>query len=117
MVANAITLRPFLAGEPGAWAEARREELSALRIRALECLVECLDANGERALAVQDAEEAIRLDPYREAAHRRLMRLHEEAGDRARALLAYERCRRLLSEELGVSPSAETEEAHRRLLG
>lgn len=116
VVANAITSRAFLVGESGDWANARREELAVLRVRTLDCLADCLSANGETSLAIQDAEEALRLDPYREAGYRRLMRIHQGAGDRAQALRVYERCRRLLADELGVSPSAETERLYRGLL-
>lgn len=116
VVANAITSRPFLPGEDGEWVAGRRENLSRLRVRALDCLVDCLADNGETTLALQDAEAAIRLDPYREVGYRRLMRLHLDAGDRAQGLRAYERCRTLLAEELGVSPSPETEAVYRSLL-
>jgi DNA-binding SARP family transcriptional activator len=55
------------------------------------------------------AEQAVALEPYRESGYRRLMLLHHRAGDRAEALRVYERCRRLLAEELGTAPSPETE--------
>jgi len=45
-----------------------------------------------------------------------LMRLHSQLGDRGQALRVFERCRRLLSEELGVDPSPETMSVHRELL-
>jgi DNA-binding SARP family transcriptional activator len=37
-------------------------------------------------------------------------------GNRAQALVAYERCRRLLADELGVDPSPETKTAYTALL-
>ncbi len=49
------------------------------------------------------------LEPFRESGYRRLMRLHLRAGDRGEALRVYERCRRLLAEELDTEPSPETE--------
>jgi pentatricopeptide repeat protein len=58
---------------------------------------------------VADAEEALRLEPFRESTYRTLMRAHAAAGNRAEALRVYQRCRDLLAEELGVDPSGETE--------
>ena len=51
----------------------------------------------------------IPLGVLHESGYRRLMRLHQSAGDRAEALRVYERCRRLLADELGTTPAAETE--------
>jgi DNA-binding SARP family transcriptional activator len=109
LVALMILRRPFLAGAGGPWVDARRELLRAELVRALECMVACLDASGEVALAVRNAEELVALEPYRESGYRHLMRLHAGRGDRAEALRVYELCRARLVEELGVGPSSETE--------
>jgi DNA-binding SARP family transcriptional activator len=45
------------------------------------------------------------------------MEANAAAGNRAEALRVYERCRRLLAEELGAFPSPETESIYRELLG
>jgi hypothetical protein len=60
-------------------------------------------------LATRDAELVLELEPFRETAYRLLMRAHVGAGNPAEALRVYERCRGLIQEELGVSPSPETE--------
>ena len=109
LVAITILRRPFLPGATGDWVEGRREALRGLRMRALECMISCLSANGELPLAVRNAEELVSLEPFRESGYRQLMRLHAARGDRAEALRVYELCRERLREELGVSPSAETE--------
>ena len=44
------------------------------------------------------------------------MEAHVAAGNRAEALRVYERCRRLLADELGAYPSPETESIYRGLL-
>jgi hypothetical protein len=44
------------------------------------------------------------------------MEAHVTAGNRAEALRVYERCRRLLANELGAYPSPETEAIYRSLL-
>lgn len=107
-VAAAITRRPFLPGLEGTWIESWRALLRATLLRALDCLAEVQTCFGEIPLAVRSAGEAVRLEPYREAGYRRLMRVHLAAGDQAEALSVYEQCRKLLSDELGVVPGAET---------
>jgi DNA-binding SARP family transcriptional activator len=115
-VCLAVTGRELLPGEAGEWVEAKRRELAALRLRALESYVDiCLEC-GQNALAAQVAREAIALDPFRETCHQRLMRCEAALGNRAEAVRAYHRCRELLKEELGVEPSPETQEQFLRLL-
>ena len=58
--------------------------------------------------ALTHAHELLALEPTSEEAHRRVMRLHYLAGDRAAALLAFDHCERVLKDEVGASPSAET---------
>ena len=66
--------------------------------------------------AVKWAEQTIALAPFRETGYRRLMEAHIAAGNRAEALQVYERCRRLLADELGAYPSPETDAIYRGLL-
>ncbi len=80
-------------------------------------------AAGTAALAVGDAAGAVTHgervrddDPLDERAHRLVMVAHELAGVRSTALEVYERCRRVLAEELGTDPSPETEDLHRAIL-
>jgi len=108
-VAYHVARRPFLAGEDGPWVRRKRIQLREIHLRALDCTVECAAANGEMAEAIQAAEDALAVEPFRETTYQRLMRVHAAAGNRAEALRAYERCRTVLAEELGVPPSPETE--------
>jgi DNA-binding SARP family transcriptional activator len=59
---------------------------------------------------------ASHLEPYRETAYLLLMRAKAAAGNRAEALRTYERCRLLLSEDLGVSPSNQVENEYLAIL-
>lgn len=115
-VAYHITRRPFLPGEEGPWVEEQRGQLLALHSRAAECLAMVSLSNGEPNIAVALAEELLARDPFREAGYQILMRAHLAAGSRAEALRAYERCRRLLAEELGADPSSETQALHLQVL-
>lgn len=115
-VAQAIARRPLLAGEDAPWIDQARSRLRRVLVRALDSLAEVWTARREWSLAVAVAEEAVELEPFREGGHRRLMRTLAAAGDRAQAVRAYERCRSLLAEELGVDPSPQTQEVYLELL-
>jgi len=109
VVAAAILRRAFMPGAEGAWIDRQRDTLRAALVRTLDCRAELHTWNGEPSLALQAAEEAVRLEPYRETGYQRLLRIHLHMGNRAEALRVFERCRRLLADELGTRPTADTE--------
>jgi DNA-binding SARP family transcriptional activator len=101
------TLLPGDAYEP--WTEPHRERLRNLR-RLL--LVEVSDRylrQGDHAPAEMHLLEVVDADPLDEDAHRRLMRLYAATGRRERAIRQYDSLRSRFRDELGVSPSEETE--------
>jgi ABC-type transport system substrate-binding protein/DNA-binding SARP family transcriptional activator len=108
--------QPFVPGEDGVWVEAKRRELADVQGRALNVLAAASLRLGDASEAVRWAEQAVALEPFREAGYRRLMEAHAAAGNRAEALQVYERCRLLLAEELGAYPSPETDSIYRQLL-
>ncbi len=55
------------------------------------------------------------VDPWQEEAHQQLMLAQARLGHYNAALAQYERCRRLLDEELGVEPVAETTAVYQRI--
>ena len=114
--AAAVAARQFAPGATGAWVERRQAELRELHLSALEIVARAAAALGRSTDAVAAAEEAIGLEPFRESAHLALISTHAAAGNRGEALRAYERCRRVLAEELGVNPSPSTEAAYLALL-
>lgn len=115
-VAVVISRRPFLPDVEAPWIEAQRNALRALQMRALQCLVTVSATNAEPLLAIQHAAEMVQLDPFRETAYQLLMKMHAAAGDRAEALRVFARCRELLRDELGVSPSPQTEAVYLEIL-
>jgi DNA-binding SARP family transcriptional activator len=115
--ARVVLSRQFLPGEEGPWVEEVRRELHDARVRALEVLARARIDLDQPALAAAAASEAVRLEPYRESAYRLLIASQASGGNRAEALRTYERCRRLLAEELGVDPAPETEALYLTLLG
>jgi DNA-binding SARP family transcriptional activator/pimeloyl-ACP methyl ester carboxylesterase len=90
------------------WAYFRREALRSRLVQALERLIERSLANNDPRAAIEPAVRLVGLDAFAESAHRQLIRAHLMAGDHAAAERAYEACAKLLAEELGVSPDAET---------
>ncbi len=62
--------------------------------------------------AISYARRWLALDPLQEAAHRSLMRLHAQKGDRAAAVRQYRDCVALLERELGVGPDESTTEVY-----
>jgi DNA-binding SARP family transcriptional activator len=63
------------------------------------------------------ARRLIELAPYRETGYQILIQALEQRGNLAEALLAYDRLRVLLRDELGIAPSPALQQVHRRLLG
>jgi len=108
LAARAIASRSLLPGEEAEWLEPIRRRLSEVRLRSLEALGEIWISRGDPGLAARDAAEAIGVDPYRESAHRLLIRAHLAAGDHGAAGRAFANVRQLLADELGVTPSPET---------
>ena len=115
-MAYQISRRPFLMGEEGPWVTLKRSELRDVLVRAHECLSEPGIWGTEPAYAVKHAKEAVAIEPFRETSYQLLMRAHAAVGNRAEALRVYERCRSLLSEELGVHPSPQTEAVYLDIL-
>ncbi len=111
-----VAAQGFLPGWSGVWVERRQAELREVRLRALELLSEAYGALGLWVEAAAAAAEAIENEPYRESAYVLLIAAHRGAGNPAEGLRVYERCRRVLAEELGASPSAATNSAYLSLL-
>ncbi|HZD25452.1 MAG TPA: BTAD domain-containing putative transcriptional regulator, partial [Alphaproteobacteria bacterium] len=105
-------------GAPGfeEWLTARREHLRQLAVAALDGLI--ADATGRAATTDGSAylNRLLALDPWREDAHRQLMRLLVHEGRRNAALLQYQHCRQLLADELGIAPEAETTNLYEAIL-
>lgn len=103
---------PLLADEEGEWIEAERAAAAALVARVRSVAIDAAVAAGDNSGAAALAEQALAHDRYDETALRALMRAHLAVGRPASALAAYARVRRDLAEDLGVPPTAATEELH-----
>jgi predicted ATPase/DNA-binding SARP family transcriptional activator len=102
----------LLPDEDAGWLEPHRRSVDANAVHALQLIAASHGATGLHHRAVEAAREAVERMPLDEPSHRALIRAHELAGDRAGVVQAYERCRALLAEELGIDPSKETVDAY-----
>lgn len=102
----------LLPDEDADWLAPHRAAVDAIAADALALASAAASAAGEHARAIAAARRAVSAYPLDERAHRLLIRALHQAGDRAGAVQAYERCRTTLAEELGIDPSAETVAAY-----
>ncbi len=99
---------PAASGEFAAWLEQQRQRRRDRMQLSLVELAQMAEDAGDWSDALSHAHELLALEPVSEAAHRRVIRLHYLAGDRAAALMAFDRCEQVLKNEVGARPSAET---------
>jgi DNA-binding SARP family transcriptional activator len=94
------------------WQYFQRESLRREAAGALEQLARMHGALEEFEAAFSYARRWLALDPLDEQAHSQLMLLYAWNGQRNAALRQYQECVRVLEEELGVPPQAETTELY-----
>jgi predicted ATPase len=97
------------------WQLRRREQLHQRVLDILARLADYHERHGNRESARRHAQRQIELEPWREEAHRQLMRLLARGHQRSAALAQYETCRRILARDLGVEPEAETTALYLRI--
>jgi DNA-binding SARP family transcriptional activator len=113
-----IASRGLLPGTQANWLEPRRQELSDIRLQALEVIGRAgLSLGGTQLGSVERAARTlIESEPYRESGYVLLMAALEAQGNVAEGLRIFEQLRSLLRDELGIAPSPEAIQAHERLL-
>jgi len=107
----------YLISDPYAdWLQTERGRLRERFFNALLQTAELYAETGRYADAITTCRRMLARDEVRENACQALMRYQAESGDSAGALLTYERCRSILSDELGADPSPLTQILHQRIL-
>jgi hypothetical protein len=106
----------FLPDLESEWVTSVQRHLDETVVHSLEIASTASMALGHPYLALAHADNAIGRQPLRESAHRCRMRAQLAAGNRAEALASYQHLRRVLAGDLGVDPSAETEDLYIELL-
>jgi ATP/maltotriose-dependent transcriptional regulator MalT/DNA-binding SARP family transcriptional activator len=98
------------------WVEVERERLRRRYLFAMESLARQYADRRNLQQAIELYERLVLKDPQREAAYRGLMHCYYRLGDRAAAIRYYQACVEVLREELGLSPSPETEDLYMRII-
>jgi DNA-binding SARP family transcriptional activator len=78
-------------------------------LSALDALCDRLTRAGRHREALEVGHAAVGAEPLRESAHRALVRVHLAEGNAAEAIRQYRVFRQLVTEQLGITPSARME--------
>ncbi len=97
------------------WVLLQREWARRLASEAFATLADYSERRGELAPSRDYARRLVEVEPWREEAHRQLMRLLLAEGKRSAALAQYEACRRILETEFAAKPTAETQQLFERI--
>jgi adenylate cyclase len=97
------------------WWLIEQARLRGMMLAALETLADLDARQDDLDGAITRTRRFLDLEPWHEAAHRRLMTWLALAGHRTAALAQYEICRRVLAEELAVEPAPETAALYDRI--
>lgn len=91
------------------WLSSRRELLHRHALQLLDRLAACHMARGDPVRALPFGLRRLDLDPWDEAALRRLMSIYVAGGQASAALNQFHSFRRELEHELGILPDRETQ--------
>lgn len=105
----------FALASENEWASAYRGQLRDRQFEVLDGLIARYRAAGDSARALDYAERAHRLDPWREDSLCDVMRLRTARGDRAGAVAQYLAFRQRVRDELGVDPLPQTTATYARI--
>ena len=91
------------------WRLGQQAHFAQLALDACAQLSACYVAQGQIQRAIAMARRQLHLEPTYEEAHRTLMQLLAQSGQRSAALAQYDTLTQILMDELGVPPAPETD--------
>ena len=98
------------------WSFPQREQLHQIYLAMCRALANYYTETSHYEDARKWASAILKEDRCDEEAHRQLIRVYSAEGRRSEALRQFQRCERILAEELGVSPMPETVQLLQTLL-
>ena len=99
---------PSLSYEFEAWTLREQSRLKSGMVDLLRKLATQQETRNTLPEAIQTVRRLLALEPWQEESHRWLMELLAMNGQRSAALAHFEVCKKVLKEELDVTPNAET---------
>ncbi len=106
----------FMQGSYELWVEEQRTYYREQYLRLLESLAGVAETAADWQKAMQLAQLIVREDQFREDIHCMILRAHAALGNRGAVKEHYEGLKRMLENELGVQPSAETRKLYQQLV-
>jgi ATP/maltotriose-dependent transcriptional regulator MalT/DNA-binding SARP family transcriptional activator len=114
--ANSLYRGDFMTGVYDEWAEERRHYFNEQHSRVLNALAKLAFSEKSWSNALKFANEILQKDPFREDAHRLIMKIYAAQGKRSSLIEQFENLQTILKKELGVAPAPETQRVYQELL-
>lgn len=106
----------YLQGVYHDWADTERTRLRARYRSAIMDLASIFEKEKKYLHAIQLFQQLLIEDPFNETVHVELMQCYYRLGDRAAAIKQYQNCVTMLREELGLTPSPETQAVYNKII-
>ena len=113
--AHALYRGEYMSGVYENWAEERRPFYAEQFARVLNALAKIAVGEKKWSNALKLSAEILEIDPYREDAHRLMMKVFAAQGKRSSVVDQYENLQKILKSELGVTPAPETRKLFQEL--
>lgn len=113
--AHEIYRGEYMAGVYEDWAEERRNFYAEQNSRVLNALAKLAFTDKSWSSALKFAGEILKNDPFREDAHRLIMKVYAAQGKRSSVVEQFETLQNILKKELGVTPAPETRKIFQEL--
>ncbi len=97
------------------WLSQQREQINQRTINVLYTLTHHAEMKNDFETARKYAKQQITMEPWREEAHRQLMRILAKSGQRSAAMKHFVTCKKMIKEELSFDVEPETEKLHKRI--
>lgn len=99
------------------WAASKREQLSVIYLKTADRLCELYLKDLDPDLTIELCQQILTEDNCWERAYRHMMLAYNQLGDHGQIARTFQRCEDALQNELAVSPSPETINRFRELVG
>lgn len=118
LLEDALTLYKgdYLQGVYHDWAETERSRLRTRYRTTISNLANIFVKEHKYFHAIQLYQQLLNEDPFNEMVHVELMQCYYRLGDRAAAIKQYQNCVTMLREELGLTPSPETQALYHKII-